>query len=125
MKTAERRKAIFKALCRRRQDTTENLASEFGVSERTIRRDIEALCDGEPIFTMTGRHGGIFLVEGFNPDRRYLSEKEVDIILKAYELARSSMPELIDTSEFIALLEMVQKNKKPAVKKKGNQHDIQ
>lgn len=119
MKAAERRNAIFKALCRRRQDTTENLASEFGVSERTIRRDIEVLCEVEPIFTVAGRHGGVFIVEGFNPEYRYLSGKDVDIILKAYELVKSSVPELIETSEFIALLELAKMNQKPAMKKKG------
>lgn len=41
MRPNERRAAIFDALCIRRQDTVENLASEFGVSEKTIRRDIE------------------------------------------------------------------------------------
>ena len=43
MRPNERRAAIFDALCIRRHDTVENLASEFGVSEKTIRRDIEEL----------------------------------------------------------------------------------
>ena len=37
MRPNERRAAIFDALCIRRHDTVENLASEFGVSEKTIR----------------------------------------------------------------------------------------
>ena len=41
MRPNERRAAIFDALCIRRQDTVENLTSEFGVSEKTIRRDVE------------------------------------------------------------------------------------
>lgn len=43
MGTAERRDEIIKLLCRRRHETIPNLAFEFGVSERTIRRDIEAV----------------------------------------------------------------------------------
>ena len=43
MRPNERRAVIFDALCIRRQDTVENLGPEFGVSEKTIRRDIEEL----------------------------------------------------------------------------------
>ena len=35
---------ILEVLCRRRSDTVENLANEFGVSKRTIKYDIEYLC---------------------------------------------------------------------------------
>ncbi len=59
----ERRRKILTALKLRGFDTTANLATEFGVSERTIRRDIEALALYEPIYTKSGRYyGGIFLV---------------------------------------------------------------
>lgn len=40
MGTAERRRKMMKILCRRRYETIGNLASEFGVSMRTIQRDI-------------------------------------------------------------------------------------
>ena len=43
MRPAERRQAIWAALCKRRHDTAANLASEFGVSQRTIWYDIEEL----------------------------------------------------------------------------------
>ena len=43
MRPNERRAAILDALCIRRQDTIANLAEEFGVNEKTIRRDIEEL----------------------------------------------------------------------------------
>ena len=43
MDTVERRGELVKTLCRRRYERVENLAADFGVSERTIRRDIEAL----------------------------------------------------------------------------------
>ena len=39
MNASERRQRLLEVLCQRRQDTVENLASEFGVSARTIRRD--------------------------------------------------------------------------------------
>ena len=43
MGIAERRAALLAVLCRRRHETVANLAAEFGVSTRTIRRDIDAL----------------------------------------------------------------------------------
>ena len=43
MGPAERRQAIWTVLCKRRHDTAANLASEFGVSQRTIWYDIEEL----------------------------------------------------------------------------------
>ena len=39
----ERRMEILEVLCRRRSDTVENLANEFGVSKRTIKYDIASL----------------------------------------------------------------------------------
>ena len=55
MSANERREAIIQALNARRFDKVENLAAEFGVSERTIRTDIEALSCHYPIFTKKGR----------------------------------------------------------------------
>lgn len=58
MGTTERRNAIMRCLYRRRHDTINNLASEFGVSNKTIQRDIDHLSLTEPIYTMCGRYGG-------------------------------------------------------------------
>ena len=41
--TVGRRQAILDVLMCRRRDTISNIASEFEVSERTIRRDIDIL----------------------------------------------------------------------------------
>ena len=49
MKPAERRQAIWEALCKRRHDTAAHLASEFDVSQRTIWYDIEELTLTHPI----------------------------------------------------------------------------
>ena len=60
MRPNERRAAIFDALCIRRHDTVENLASEFGVSEKTIRRDIEELSCSYPIETVRDMRLDVF-----------------------------------------------------------------
>lgn len=90
MGTAERRNAIMKALCRRRHDTIQNLASEFGVSERTVRRDIEVLSYTEPIYTQTGRHcGGVYVVDGYFVDRMYMTEAETEVLHKLYDTSHN------------------------------------
>lgn len=58
MSAVERRQALLEVLCRRRFDTYANLAFEFGVSTRTIQRDIQILMCSYPIETMRGRYGG-------------------------------------------------------------------
>ena len=89
MKTAERRKSIMNVLCRRRHETIRNLAFEFGVSTRTIRRDIEVLSYTEPIYTQRGRYdGGVYIVEGYYFNRMYMSKEELDILKKLHDSAR-------------------------------------
>jgi len=45
-----------------------NLAFEFGVSERTIRRDIDALSLVAPIYTQAGRYGGgVYILSDYKP----------------------------------------------------------
>ena len=85
MGTAERRHKIMKILCRRRYETTANLAVELGVSERTIQRDIEILSRTEPIFTKSGKYtGGVYVVDNYSMDRMYMSATEISLLHKAY-----------------------------------------
>ena len=88
MGTAERRHQIMKILCRRRYETTHNLASELGVSPRTIQRDIEILSRTEPIFTQSGKYGGgVYVIEGYSMDRMYMTDAELDVLHKVYAAA--------------------------------------
>lgn len=84
----ERRSEIMKILCRRRSETVGNLAFEFGVSERTIRRDIEVLSLSEPIYTQSGRYGGgVYVEEGYSMYRMYMTETELRVLNKIDGLA--------------------------------------
>ena len=51
----ERRQEILEVLCERRHESVENLATEFGVNERTIRRDLEYMTLSYPIYTVPDR----------------------------------------------------------------------
>ena len=84
MNATERRQAILDALVLRREDTVENLAHEFNVGEKTIRRDVEKLSLSYPIETVRGRYGGgIKLATWYRPYRRTLAPEQSDAIRKA------------------------------------------
>lgn len=80
MTASERRQAIIEVLCVRRHDTSENLASEFGVTKRTILNDVIALSLSYPIYTTQGNGGGIHVEEGYRSDRKYLSDEEAELL---------------------------------------------
>lgn len=85
MGTAERRHEVMKTLCRRRHETIRNLASEFGVSMRTIQRDIETLSRTEPIYTQVGKYGGgVYVVDGYTMERMYMTDTEIHVLQKLY-----------------------------------------
>jgi len=97
---AERRNEIMKILSRRRYETVANLASELGVSPRTIRRDIEMISLVKPIYTQTGRYGGgIYVMENFFADRMYMTDKEIAVLSKIYEIVTKSKEGLITVEE--------------------------
>ena len=83
METDERREELLRLLCRRRHETIKNLASEFGVSERTIRRDVEVLSLTKPLDTQAGRYGGgVYIMDGYSMDRMYMKEGELAVLQK-------------------------------------------
>ena len=106
MGTAERRYEIMKILCRRRYENMRNLASELGVSMRTIQRDIEVLSLTEPIYTQAGKHGGgVYVVSGYNMNRMYMTNSELDVLRKLYIAADENATLL--TSDEKKLLKLV------------------
>lgn len=84
MTASERRQAILHVLSLRGFDTMANLAMEFHVSERTIRRDIDTLSLSEPLYTQTGRYGGgVYRMHDGKPVRRpRIGETETQALQK-------------------------------------------
>ena len=81
MDAVERRQQILELLCQRRKDTMQNLAAELGVSERTIRRDVEILTRSYPLETVCGRYGGGVRVADWYPlDRQRMSPKQTALL---------------------------------------------
>ncbi len=107
MGTAERRSRILKLLLKRRNETITNLADEFGVSERTIRRDIEILSLDAPLYTQCGRYGGgVYVVEGYYPDKPYISAGESELLYKLIDMAASKKICSLSESETVMLCAM-------------------
>ena len=83
--------AIYQALCTRRQDTVGNLAREFDVSEKTIRRDIEVLACSYPIETVRGRYGGgVKVEEWYYPHKSILSQEQQTVLTQLLDKADES-----------------------------------
>ncbi len=71
--------------------TAEELAERFGVSTRTVYRDIDSLSmAGIPVYANRGKGGGIRLMEHFVLDRRLLSKEEQGRILAALASLRET-----------------------------------
>lgn len=81
MNMFERQGAILNLIFRERHTTQPMLAELFGVSERTIRKDITTLSCSLPIKTIRGRHGGgVWLEDWFDPSANVLSARQEELL---------------------------------------------
>lgn len=87
---------ITTLLLNRRTVTSRELAERFGVSSRTIYRDVEALsAAGVPIYMSKGNGGGISLMENYILSKTLLSDQESGSILLALKtLQATQYPEI-------------------------------
>ena len=75
---------IIYILLNKKSATAKDLAEHFGVSTRTIYRDVDNLSlAGIPVYTEKGKGGGIFLLPDFVLNKSILSEDEQNEILTA------------------------------------------
>lgn len=119
MGMTERQNEILRILCRRRHETISNLAAELGVSERTIRRDVEMLSLTEPLYTRSGRYdGGVYIMEGYSMNRMYFKDKETDAMRRVITTVEKSGEYRIDQSDLSVLKEMLAAYSRPTVKLK-------
>lgn len=94
MGTAERRLEILKYLCRYRQATMPQLSEKFGVSVRTIQRDIfeiEATFH-VPLDIRCGKYdGGVFVKGDYSFDRSYMNQDELELLAKVHGLVKKEL----------------------------------
>lgn len=80
-----------------RKTSAAALAEQFGVSVRTIYRDIDTLSSaGVPIYTTTGRKGGVFLMDNYIIDRLFVTVQERHNMLSALKSLEATR--FIDTA---------------------------
>ncbi|MDR2255284.1 MAG: WYL domain-containing protein [Arthrobacter sp.] len=92
---SDRLVAILLILQRRTQVTAAEVAAELEVSERTARRDLDALgMAGLPVYSVQGRGGGWRLLGGARTDLSGLSEAEVRALFLVAGPAAGSTPEV-------------------------------
>lgn len=90
--------------------TAKELSEHFGVSIRTIYRDIDILSTANiPIYTNKGKRGGICLLENFVLDKSIISEEEQNQIIFALQ----SLEKLTPINEKNALEKMSMLFNKP------------
>jgi len=92
---ADRLVAMLLLLQRRGRVTAGEAAAELEVSERTARRDLEALgMAGLPVYSSRGRNGGWALAGGGRTDLSGLTEAEVRTLFLVVGPSSSATPEL-------------------------------
>jgi predicted DNA-binding transcriptional regulator YafY len=92
---ADRLVAMLLLLQRRDRITAAEAAAELEISERTARRDLEALgMAGLPVYSTRGRHGGWGLAGGGRTDLSGLNEAEVRTLFLLTGPSSAATPEL-------------------------------
>ena len=113
MGTAERRLEILKYLCRARKSTMPKLAELFGVSVRTIQRDILEIetTFHVPIDVRCGKYeGGVYVVGDYSFDRAYMCDEELVLLKKIQSLVKAQITE----KENVILTQIIKKYSKSA-----------
>ncbi len=89
---------ITLVLLNKKDVTAGELAARFGVSTRTIYRDVDDLsAAGVPVYTNKGSRGGISLLENYALNRTLLTDHERDSLLLALKTLQATKYPQIDT----------------------------
>ncbi|WP_203362024.1 HTH domain-containing protein [Bacillus sp. REN10] len=74
-------------LLKAKKTTHRELANEFGVSIKTIQRDIDDLCAiGVPITCKQGNLGGVYISESYKLSRTFLNDQDMQSIIFALSM---------------------------------------
>lgn len=96
MGTAERRLEILKYLCKARKVKMTQLAEMFGVSVRTIQRDIYEIeaTFHVPLDVRSGKYdGGVYIVGNYSFDHMYMCDDELILLRHVHALVKSQLSE--------------------------------
>lgn len=80
--SSERLLRTYFKMIYRRKITRRELADEFGVTLKTVSRDIDKLGQFIPTLTKQGTSGGISIMPGYNAGQKYLSNKQEQYLIE-------------------------------------------
>lgn len=104
----ERLLALVVLLLSRTQVTASQMAQHFGVSKRTIYRDMSVLeAAGFPIVAVYGNEGGYQLMDGFKLHAYTFSEEEKAWLIRAIEMQHGLLDSTGLGREIIAKIELL------------------
>ena len=94
-----------------------NLAFEFGVSLRTIQRDINEISTSIPIYIKTGRYeGGVYVIDGYYLDCMYMKESEIELLKKARKSLLEDDKCLLNQYELQSFFNLIKDYSPPSMK---------
>lgn len=100
MGSTERRQQVLELLRSNKQLTINELADRFGVSARTIQRDIVDLSFYSGIYTTRGRTGGVLILEKDSKRKDEIHETDIKLLLKLKKAANYEICILSREEEF-------------------------
>ena len=87
----------MKLLYRERYITMSDLAEKFGVSIRTIKRDIDELSFVIPLYSKAGRYGGgVYIVEGYTWSNDFISQEDIELLKNIKSIAERGGKLILD-----------------------------
>ena len=113
-KTSERRFEIMKYICKNRFTTMPILAKMYGVTVRTIKRDIDELGDIIPIVTQQGRFGGgVGVMEGYSWNKAYMGQEDINLLKEIYQILSIGETIKLDSERLLRLSRKISAYEKP------------
>lgn len=86
-------------LIEKKSVTAQELAKEFGISVRTIYRDIDILSTcGIPVYTEKGRNGGIYIMEQYLLNKTLLTDDEQAQIVMSLQSIKATGQKDVSTA---------------------------
>lgn len=96
MNKLDRQRKLLEIVSARRYETMPKLAQELGVSRYTIMRDLNEVAEIAPLYTTTGRHGGVHAVKGWYYSRSYLSHDQEALLRSMLPMMDPSKQEMLE-----------------------------
>ena len=94
LETSERRIDTIKYLCRKRHATMAEISKEFGVSIRTVQRDVDYLSGVMmiPIYCQSGKYkGGVYIDDDYRWDKMYMTLEQISLLMKVKEMVADKL----------------------------------